>query len=64
MQLLSLAEAAEMLRLTTKQLYALTREQSQCRRKFRLPVIHIGRRCLFNRESLETWIRQLEGGAQ
>jgi excisionase family DNA binding protein len=62
---LSLAEAAKLLSITPSQLYSLTRERSQCRRAHRIPVIRLGKRLAFRRESLIAWLAASEtGGAR
>lgn len=61
---LSLSQAAELLGLTKEQLYELTRSRSRVRQAVPLPVIKLGKRLAFRRESLERWIAQLEGGQQ
>ena len=63
--LLDLEKAGQLLGLNRNQMRELTRERSQMRRKVRLPVIRIGKRCLFRREALQQWIEALEqGGGQ
>jgi hypothetical protein len=63
--LLNLEQAGQMLGLNRKQMFELTRERSQMRRKVRLPVVKIGKRCLFRKEALQQWITALEqGGAR
>jgi excisionase family DNA binding protein len=59
--LLSLSEAAQLLGLTKSQLYELTRSRSRIVHK--LPVVRIGKRLCFRRESLERWIAELESSA-
>jgi excisionase family DNA binding protein len=59
--LLNMAQAAELLGLTKQQLYELTRSRSRVRQAVPLPVVRIGKRRAFRRESLERWIAQLEG---
>ncbi len=60
--LLSLSEAAQLLGLTKPQLYELTRSRSRILHK--LPVVRLGKRLCFRRESLERWIAQLEASAE
>ena len=62
--LLNLEQAGAVLGLTRKQMFELTRDRSQASRAVRLPVIRIVKRCLIRRESLELWVKQLEGGGQ
>jgi len=61
--LLNLEQAGQLLGLNRKQMFELTRERSQSRRKVLLPVVKIGKRCLFRREALQQWITELEKGA-
>jgi excisionase family DNA binding protein len=61
---LSLSQAAELLGLTKQQLYELTRSRSRVRQAVPLPVIKLGKRLAFRRESLERWVAQLEGVRQ
>jgi len=62
--LLNLEQAGALLGLDRKQMFELTRERSQSRRKVRLPVVRIGKRCLFRREALQRWIEALEQEAE
>ena len=64
--LLSISEAASLLGLTKEQLYQLTRERSRVRQAQPIPVVRLGKRLAFRRESLERWIASLEslGGGQ
>jgi hypothetical protein len=61
--LLNLEQAGEILGLTRNQMFELTRERSQMRRRVRLPVVKIGKRCLFRREALQQWIVAMEQNA-
>jgi hypothetical protein len=63
--LLNLEQAGQLLGLNRNQMAELCRERSQMRRKVRLPVIRIGKRCLFRAEALRQWVVTLEqGGGQ
>jgi hypothetical protein len=63
--LLNLEQAGQFFGLNRKQMFEMTRERSQRRRKVRLPVVRIGKRCFFRREALQRWIEALEqGGGQ
>lgn len=57
---LPLSEAAELLGITSKQLYSLTRSRSQSRQLIPIPHMRLGRRLAFRKESLEQWISELE----
>jgi hypothetical protein len=58
--LLNLEQAGALLGLTKNQMFELTRERSQMRRKVRLPVVRIGKSCLIRKEALQKWIEDLE----
>ncbi len=58
--LLTLEEAGQLIGHTRKQMFEITRERSQARRKVRLPVVKIGKRCLIRKEALQRWIEELE----
>lgn len=58
--LISISEAASLLGLTKEQLYQLTRERSRVRQAQPIPVVRLGKRLAFRRESLVAWIAALE----
>jgi len=58
--LLSMDEAANLLKLTRKQLYELTRNRSRCRQSLPIPMVRLGKRKMFRASSLNTWIQQIE----
>jgi len=58
--LLNLAQAAELLGLKPQNLYELTRSRSRVRQTHPIPFCRLGKRIAFRRESLESWISQLE----
>jgi excisionase family DNA binding protein len=58
--LLNLKEAAQLLGITERQLYGLTRARSRLRQRVQIPTVRLGKKLMFRRESLETWVRQLE----
>jgi predicted DNA-binding transcriptional regulator AlpA len=58
--LLTMDEAALLLKLSKAQLYELTRTRSRCRQLVPLPVVRIGKRKMFRASSLNEWINQLE----
>jgi excisionase family DNA binding protein len=58
--LLNLQQAADLLGLTKQQLYELTRRRSRVRQRVQIPVIRVGKRTCFRRESLERWLSELE----
>ena len=53
---LSLSEAAELLGITSDQLYELTRNRSRSRQSNPLPFLKLGKRLAFRREALEQWV--------
>jgi len=56
--LLTMESAAAFLGLSKSELYELCRSRSRQRHK--IPCFKIGKRTVFRRDSLETWLRQLE----
>ncbi len=58
--LLTLEEAAGLLKLDRQQMYELTRNRSRCRQIVPLPVVRIGKRKMFRASSLNEWISKLE----
>jgi excisionase family DNA binding protein len=62
--LLTIDEAAGLLKLTRSQMYELTRNRSRCRQIVPLPVIRIGKRKMFRSAALHDWILKLEQQAQ
>lgn len=62
---LTLADAAAFLRVSTSTLYNLTRTRSQARREHKIPVLKVGRELRFRRAELEQWLAtQIAGGAR
>src|SRR5216683_6026446 len=57
--LITLEEAGRLIGHTRKQMFELCRERSQSRRKVRLPVVKIGKRCFVRKEALQQWIAAL-----
>jgi excisionase family DNA binding protein len=62
--LLTLEEAADLLKLSKSQMYELTRTRSRCRQRVPLPVVRIGKHKMFRASSLNEWINQLEQQAR
>jgi predicted DNA-binding transcriptional regulator AlpA len=58
--LITLDEAAGLLKLSRAQMYELTRNRSRCRQTVPLPVIRLGKRKMFRASSLHAWITELE----
>jgi excisionase family DNA binding protein len=58
--LLSIDEAAALLKLTRQQMYELTRNRSRMRQAVPLPIVRIGKRKMFRASSLNDWIQKLE----
>jgi predicted DNA-binding transcriptional regulator AlpA len=59
--LLNLPQAAELLGLTRTQLYGLTRNRSRSRQVHPVPYVRLGKRLMFRRDSLVSWINEMEG---
>jgi len=60
--LITLDEAARMLSMSRTQMYGLTRQRSAL--AVPLPVVRVGRRLLFRRESLARWVADLEAASK
>jgi len=54
--LLSVREAAALLSISTRTLWALSRPRGS------IPTVHLGGRRLYSREALREWIRAREAG--
>ena len=61
-RVLNLAEAARFVRCSRSHLSNVI--NGKVRDVPHLPAVRIGRRVLFRRESLEQWLRQIEGDAK
>lgn len=57
---LTMDEAAAELKLTRTQLYELTRKRCRDRMPHPIPFVKLGKRTLFQRQSLVDWIKELE----
>jgi Helix-turn-helix domain len=62
--LLTMDDAAGLLKLTRAQMYELTRNRSRCRQIVPLPVIRLGKRKMFRSAALHEWILKLESGSK
>ena len=58
--IMTMDEAAAFLRISRASLYEQTRERARIRQVKPLPHIRIGKRIVFRRESLESWLKELE----
>lgn len=58
--LLSIDDAAALLKLTRQQMYELTRNRSRMRQAVPLPIVRIGKKKMFRPSSLSEWIQKLE----
>ena len=58
--LLTLEEAAALLKLSKNSLYELTRSRSRIRQRVQIPVIRIGKRKMFRASALHEWVLKLE----
>jgi excisionase family DNA binding protein len=58
--LLTIDEAAELLKLSRSQMYEITRRRSILRQAVPIPVVRIGKRKMFRASSLNDWVSKLE----
>jgi excisionase family DNA binding protein len=58
--LLSMEQAATLLGLSKTQIYELCRSRSRAAQAIPIPTVRVGRRLMFRKESLQSWIQQLE----
>jgi excisionase family DNA binding protein len=60
-KLLTVEEAADLLRVSPRTIYEMTSTRGRARRQHPLPVVKLNSKCLlFRRESLEAWIKEQE----
>ncbi|MGH9522126.1 MAG: helix-turn-helix domain-containing protein [Terriglobales bacterium] len=59
-EILTVEDAATLLRLEPEQIYQLTRARARCRASKPIPVIHVGKFLRFRRSSLLQWLSELE----
>lgn len=60
MTILTIAEAAEFLRMKPSNLYSMTRERGRARMEKPIPVIRLNGSLRFAKESLVEWLTDLE----
>lgn len=60
MEILTIQEAADFLRMNRSQIYDMTRARAKARMPIPIPLIRVNGNIRFKRSSLETWINQLE----
>jgi hypothetical protein len=58
--ILTLEEAALILKMTKSQLYSMTRARARARMKHPLPVLRVNGNLRVSLESLQEWLRKLE----
>ena len=58
--LISMADAGKLLGLSKTQMYELCRTRSRAAQEKPIPTVRLGRRLMFRKESLASWIAQLE----
>jgi len=58
--ILDVKEAAAYLRISTSQLYDLTRSRANARMKHPIPVLRFSKQLRFRRSSLDRWMEALE----
>jgi predicted DNA-binding transcriptional regulator AlpA len=63
MTILTVIEAAELLKMKPTQLYSMTKKRGRARMKKPIPVIKINGSLRFAKESLENWLKELECAA-
>jgi len=64
MELLTLDEVGQLLKIKPESVYELTRERSQKRQNHPIPFIKIAGKVRFSREALNQWLLRLQGVAQ
>jgi|HubBroStandDraft_6_1064221.scaffolds.fasta_scaffold30369_2 excisionase family DNA binding protein len=62
--ILTLKEAAKLLKLKPGQLYEQTRERTRARQEHPIPHFRIGKHLRFRQPDLEAWIEQLASSGQ
>jgi predicted DNA-binding transcriptional regulator AlpA len=63
MTILTVAEAADLLKMKPSQVYSMTKKRGRARMERPIPVIKINGSLRFAKESLEAWLKELEEGA-
>jgi excisionase family DNA binding protein len=65
MELLTVEEAAAVLKISPRSVYEMTSSRGRARREHPLPVVRLNSKCLrFRREDLEAWVEKLAKGPQ
>ena len=60
MTLLTVKEAAELLRMKPSQLYSMTKARGRARMAKPIPTLRLNGNLRFSKESLEQWLNELE----
>ncbi len=64
MELLTLDEVGQMLKIKPESVYELTRERSQKRQTHPIPFMKIAGKVRFSREAVQQWLLKLQGVTQ
>jgi excisionase family DNA binding protein len=62
--ILTLKEAAKLLKLKPGQLYEQTRERTRARQEHPVPHFRIGKHLRFRQPDLEAWVEKLASGSR
>jgi excisionase family DNA binding protein len=60
MTLLTVKDAAELLRMSPSQIYSMTKARGRARMKHPIPILRVNGNLRFSKESLEEWLQELE----
>jgi excisionase family DNA binding protein len=60
-EVLTLNEVAEMLKLKSDSVYELTRERSQKRHTHPIPFMRIAGKLRFSKEAIQQWLLKMQG---
>lgn len=61
MELLTLEEVGQILKIKPSSVYELTRERSQRKQTHPIPFIKVAGKVRFSREAINQWLLQLQG---
>jgi excisionase family DNA binding protein len=60
MTLLTVKEAAEYLKMTSTQIYSMSKARGRARMEKPIPIMRVNGNLRFSKESLEAWLEELE----
>jgi predicted DNA-binding transcriptional regulator AlpA len=60
MTLLTVKDAAELLRMSPTQIYSMSKARGRARMKHPIPILRVNGNLRFSKESLEQWLQALE----